>query len=114
MTVFALGDINELLAELDATPEGSTDSDEVPQVQADAISKLGDVWLLGKHRIMCGDSTDAGSVALLLNGRKAALMQNDPPYGIAYVANAQSKGQSVAHADIENDDLAGEKSHAFL
>ena len=42
LTGFALGDINELLAELDATPEGSTDSDEVPQVQADAISKLGD------------------------------------------------------------------------
>jgi DNA modification methylase len=114
LTGFALGDINELLAELDATPEGSTDSDEVPQVQADAISKLGDVWLLGKHRIMCGDSTDAGSVALLMNGRKAALMQTDPPYGIAYVANAQSKGQSVAHADIENDDLDGEKLQAFL
>ena len=114
LTGFALGDINELLAELDATPEGETDADETPPVQAEAITKPGDVWLLGKHRIMCGDSTVAADVALLMNGQKAALMQTDPPYGIAYVANAKSKGQSVSHADIENDDLDGEKLQAFL
>lgn len=114
LTGFLGNEIDELLAELDATPEGETDADETPAVQADAVSQPGDVWLLGKHRIMCGDSTDGGSVALLMDGKKAALMQTDPPYGIAYVENAKSKGQAEAHADIENDDLDGEKLQEFL
>jgi DNA modification methylase len=114
LTGFGLDDIDELLAELEATPEGETDADEVPAVQAEAVSRPGDVWLLGKHRIMCGDSTDAGSVALLMDGKKASLLQTDPPYGIAYVENAKSKGQAVDHVDIENDDLDGEKLQQFL
>lgn len=81
LTGFGLGDIDELLAELDATPEGATDADETPPVQAEAVSKPGDVWVLGKHRIMCGDSTDAGSVALLMGGKKADLCFTSPPYG---------------------------------
>lgn len=114
LTGFDLGDIDELLAGLDATPEGETDADVVPEVKAEAVSRPGDVWLLGKHRIMCGDSTDAAQVAVLMDGEKAVLMQTDPPYGIAYVENAKRKGQLVAHADIENDDLDGEKLQAFL
>jgi DNA modification methylase len=114
LTGFDLGEIDELLAGLDATPEGQTDADAVPPVQAESVTKPGDVWVLGKHRIMCGDSTDAGSVARLMGGEKAVLMQTDPPYGIAYVENAKSKGQSVSHTDIENDNLNGEKLQAFL
>lgn len=114
LTGFDLGDIDELLATLDATKGGKTDQDATPPVQADAVTQPGDVWVLGKHRIMCGDSTDAGSVALLMNREKAVLMQTDPPYGIAYVQNAKSKGQGENHADIENDDLDGEKLQAFL
>jgi len=72
LTGFGLGDIDELLAELDATPEGATDADETPAVQADAVSQPGDVWLLGKHRIMCGDSTSADHVKTLLGGGHAA------------------------------------------
>jgi len=68
LTGFDLGEIDELLAGLDATPEGQTDADAVPEVRAEAISKPGDVWVLGRHRIMCGDSTDAGSVARLMGG----------------------------------------------
>jgi DNA modification methylase len=111
LTGFTGDELNDLLFE---EPEAKTDADATPAVMAEAVSKTGDVWLLGKHRIMCGDSTDAGSVALLMNGGKAALMQTDPPYGIAYVQNAKTKGQSEAHADIENDDLDGEKLQAFL
>jgi DNA modification methylase len=114
LTGFTLPEIDELLADLDATKDGKTDRDATPPVQTVAVSRLGDVWVLGNHRIMCGDSTDSGSVALLMNGGKAALMQTDPPYGIAYVQNAKSKGQAGAHADIENDDLDGAKLQAFL
>lgn len=114
LTGFEDDDIAALLAGLDATPEGETDADAVPDPQAEVVTQPGDVWVLGKHRLMCGDSTDAGTVALLMNGEKAQLMQTDPPYGIAYVENAKSKGQSVGHADIENDDLDGQKLQAFL
>ena len=83
LTGFLGNEIDELLAELDATPEGETDADETPEVQAEAVSVIGDVWILGKHRIMCGDSTDAGSVAQLMDGEKANLCLTDPPYGLA-------------------------------
>ena len=111
LTGFAQDELDDLL--IDKT-EGKTDPDVAPPVQADAVTRLGDVWVLGRHRIMCGDSTDGGSVALLMDGAKARLMQTDPPYGIAYVQNAQSKGQGGGHADIENDDLDGEKLQEFL
>ena len=68
LTGFELADIDQLLAGLDATPEGHTDPDEAPAVQAEAISLAGDVWQLGKHRLMCGDSTDGAQVQTLLGG----------------------------------------------
>ena len=86
LTGFELGEIDELLATLDATPEGQTDPDATPPVQAEAITRPGDVWVLGRHRIMCGDSTDAGSVALLMGGGMADLCFTSPPYGAGNVA----------------------------
>ena len=81
LTGFMGDEIDQLLADLDATPEGATDEDETPPVQAEAITKPGDVWLLGKHRIMCGDSTDADAVDVLMEGKKADAVLTDPPYG---------------------------------
>ncbi len=70
------------------TPEeiapGLTDEDFVPEVQPDPISKLGDVWLLGKHRLMCGDSTSIDAVETLMAGGKADMVFTDPPYGMSY------------------------------
>ena len=86
LTGFMGDEIDQLLAELDATPEGETGADETPDVQAEATSKLGDVWVLGKHRIMCGDSTDTGSVALLMNGVRCEMCFTSPPYGARNVA----------------------------
>lgn len=84
LTGFSEDEIGELLGELDATPEGNADADEVPEMHPVAISKPGDVWMLGNHRIMCGDSTSADSVAVLLGDRKPHLMVTDPPYGVEY------------------------------
>jgi len=61
--------------------EGLTDEDDVPEVEENPISKLGDVWLLGEHRVMCGDSTSA-DVDLLIDGAKDIDLMTDPPYGI--------------------------------
>lgn len=60
--------------------------DEVPEVdeQSEPDSKLGKVYQLGDHRLMCGDSTDAGSVAILMDGQKADMVFTDPPYGMLY------------------------------
>lgn len=105
LTGFMGDEIDQLLADLDATPEGATDEDETPPVQAEAITKPGDVWLLGKHRIMCGDSTDAGSVALLMGGALADLCFTDPPYGVDYDGGHAEKG--VRREKLANDGDAG-------
>lgn len=92
LTGFELPELDEILgAGVDGGTEGQTDPDAVPEAQEEPVSRLGDVWLLGRHRLMCGDSTDAGSVALLMNGEKADLTLTDPPYGVNAV---NSKGQT--------------------
>ena len=61
---------------------GLTDPDETPEAPLSPISNLGDVWILGKHRITCGSSTDADVVQKLLGGVSPHLMVTDPPYGV--------------------------------
>jgi DNA modification methylase len=64
--------------------EGLTDEDAVPEVPEQPVTVEGDVWLLGRHRLMCGDSTSIDAVERLMDGRKADMVFTDPPYGIAY------------------------------
>lgn len=73
--------------------------DEAPEVDEDAepIAKLGDIWQLGRHRLMCGDSTDKETVELLMDGKKADMVFTDPPYGIAVVQNNQVGGGGATH-----------------
>ena len=66
-------------------PEGITDEDAVPEPPVDPVTRLGDVWLLGKHRLMCGDSTSIDSVEKLMDGDKVDMVYTDPPYGISIV-----------------------------
>jgi len=63
---------------------GKTDPDAVPDVPDEPISKPGDLWILGDHRLLCGDSTAAGDVDRLLGGGEPALCVTDPPYGVNY------------------------------
>jgi len=82
LTGFTLDEIDALMPE--EIPPGLVDEDFVPEVQPDPISKLGDVWLLGKHRVMCGDSTSIDAVERLMDGAKADMVFTDPPYGMSY------------------------------
>jgi DNA modification methylase len=66
----------------DAHPEVT--EDEVPEVPVDAITKSGDLWLLGEHRVLCGDSTSEEDMSRLMNGEKADMVFTDPPYGVNY------------------------------
>ena len=71
----------------DKEPEaGLIEDDEIPEVKESKV-KRGDIWQLGEHRIMCGDSTSSDDVAKLMNGEKADMVFTDPPYGISVVKN---------------------------
>jgi DNA modification methylase len=78
-----------------------TDPDEVPELPAEPVSKPGDIWTLGDHRLMCGDATDPDNLALLMEGEQADLLWTDPPYGVSYV------GRTADALTIDNDDAAG-------
>jgi DNA modification methylase len=95
---------------LDAEPQ----IDKAAELNKKWKVKTGDLWQIGEHRLICGDSCDAGAVVRLMDGETAALMNTDPPYGIAYVQNAKSKDQAEAFEDIANDEVDGEKLQAFL
>lgn len=75
--------------------EGLTDPDEVPEPPAEPMSQLGDVWQLGRHRLVCGDATSADDVALALNGVQPHLMVTDPPYGVDYDPNWRNEYQEA-------------------
>ena len=78
--------------------------DEAPEVDEDAepIAKLGDIWQLGRHRLMCGDSTDKATVELLMDGKKADMVFTDPPYGYEYQSNMRTKSKKFDV--LKNDD----------
>ena len=67
--------------------EGLTDPDEVPEVPEEPKTKLGDLYILGDHRLLCGDSTKAEDVERLMDGKEADMVFTDPPYGIDVVKN---------------------------
>jgi hypothetical protein len=75
---------DELAGLLAETTEGETDPDDVPDPPADPVTVLGDVWVMGKHRLLCGDSTSIDSVEKLMVGEKANMLHTDPPYGVDY------------------------------
>jgi hypothetical protein len=83
---------DELAGLLVDKTEGLTDPDDVPDAPAEPVTKLGDVWLLGKHRVMCGSSTSVSDVDKALAGAKIDLVCSDPPYGISVVKGAHIGG----------------------
>lgn len=86
----------------DKEPEaGLIEDDEIPEVKESKV-KRGDIWQLGEHRLMCGDSTSSDDVAKLMNGEKADMVFTDPPYGMNFQSNFREK--TPTFSKIENDD----------
>ena len=87
---------------IDKITEGNTEDDHIPEVKESRV-KLGDVWQLGKHRLVCGDSTKESDVAKLMNGEKADMVFTDPPYGISYSSNMRTKTEKFE--ELKNDNI---------
>jgi len=89
----------------DLASQGLSDEDDVPEISGEYVNKVGDVWIMGEHRLMCGDSTDKATVTKLMNGQRADMVFTDPPYNVAV---EQSAGT------IMNDDMDTEDFKDFL
>ncbi len=104
LTGFDADQLSQLLA--DAPTEGMTDEDDVPDAPVRAVTHRGDLWILGNHRLLCGDSTSPDDVTRLMNGERAALFATDPPYLVDYDGtnhptkkNATARARKIANKD---------------
>lgn len=103
--VNVLGFDDDFLSDLldDGPEEGLTDEDEAPEPPEVPVSVLGDIWQLGNHRLMCGDSTSIDDVMSMLDGKMADMVHTDPPYGVSYQSNMRT--ESDKFDVIKNDDV---------
>lgn len=104
LTGFDEKDIAELFAGEDGDAQDD-DFDVDEELQKPPVSKSGDVWLLGNHRLICGDSTKEETYAVLMDGKKANLVVTDPPYNVNYEGSA---------GKIQNDNMENDKFYQFL
>lgn len=98
---FSDEELKSLMAEPEPPPNNDG-RDDVPEPQAQAVTGVGEVWVCGRHRVMCGDSTIADQVAIVMNGEKGRLMHADPPYGMG-----------KEDVGVLNDNLYGDKLDRF-
>ena len=124
LTGFEQNDLTELVDKLAIEPEAVDDDfnedEALEQAEAEPVTKLGDVWLLGRHRLMCGDSTSQDDMAVLMNGEIADLVVTDPPYNVNYGDKAEmldeylpAKGhRNINH--IKNDNMDNQSFYSFL
>ena len=88
--------------------EGLTDEDAVPEVPEEPKTRLGDIYQLGRHRVMCGDSTSLSDVDTLMDGNKVDMVFTDPPYNVGF------NGRSGKHDVIKNDNLSDSDFENFI
>ena len=96
-------ELNKLLGDIDNVQDDDFDVDK--ELQNPALTKQGDLWILGKHRLVCGDSTKIETFTLLMDGKQANLTVTDPPYNVNYEGTA---------GKIKNDNMANEAFYDFL
>lgn len=102
-------DLAAIIAAMDGADDTVDDkADAVPATQNIPMSKVGDVWSLGSHRLICGSATDHDTIVKLMAGEKAQMVNTDPPYGVSY------KTQSGKFEEIKNDDLTHDDLMASL
>ena len=106
---FSDDELKELYAFGEPEPEGNTEDDEVPEVPEEAISKPGDVWILGEHRLLCGDTTMIDDMKKLMQEDVATMIFTDPPYNVNYGSSLKDSiryhAGSLGGRKIMNDNL---------
>ena len=112
LTGFDADELLEIMAGEETTTEGQTDEDAAPEVPVIPVSKPGDVWMCGQHRLLCGDSTEATSYDTLLGNDRVAMIFQDPPYNVDYANTAKDKLRGT-NRPILNDNL-GDGFQEFL
>lgn len=105
LTGFSADELNDMLA---VKEEGLTDEDAAPPPPEDPITKPGDIWILGKHRLMCGDSTSIDHLERLCDGQAVDMWLTDPPYNVAYEGGTKEK------LTIQNDSMGDDQFRQFL
>lgn len=105
LTGFEPAEIDSLFKDAQQSKVKDDDFDVEAELKAPVITKAGDVWTLGRHRLVCGDSTKAETFALLMGDRKANLVITDPPYNVNYEGSA---------GKIKNDNMADDAFYQFL
>lgn len=106
LTGFDEKEISDLFKDSDGTGAEDDDFDLSAALEQAAFVEQGDVWTVGRHRLMCGDATITEDVQKLMDGKKANLILTDPPYGVSF--------QSADGLSIQNDSIKGEEFYQFL
>lgn len=120
LTGFGQNDLTELVDKLAVEPEAvddDFDEDAALEQAAEPTTKLGDIWLLGRHRLMCGDSTSQEDMATLMNGEMADLVVTDPPYNVNYGRKTEfmkDSGRGQAQIAIKNDNMDNASFYEFM
>ena len=108
ITGFSTEELNEIFNDTLEATEDDFDVDKELEEIEEPITQLGDIWILGKHRLLCGDSTQKEAVAQLMNNREADMILTDPPYNVDYV------GKTKDALKIQNDKMKCNEFYNFL
>ena len=108
LTGFDFDEVDEMLKDMNGSKEDDFDIDSAYEEIEEPITKPGDVWILGNHRLMCGNSTQKEDVIHLMNNQKADMLLTDPPYNVDYV------GKTVDALKIANDNMNDVQFYEFL
>lgn len=106
LTGFNTDEIDALLAEKGT--EGLTDPDDTPEPPVEPVTRLGDIWVCGQHRVMCGSSLEMTAMERLCGDQRVDMLLTDPPYNVAYEGGTKEK------LTIQNDSMGDEAFRAFL
>ena len=106
-------DDDELTEFIKEEIEPQSDEDAVPEIPEEPITKEGDIWILGNHRVMCGDSTSIDAVEKLMDGQKADMVFTDPPYNVAYEGKTKD-ALTIQNDSMKDDEFYGLLENAFL
>ena len=108
LTGFDFDEVDEILNDINGTKEDNFDVDSAYEEIEEPITKPGDIWILGNHRLMCGDSTHKDDIMSLMNNQDANMLLTDPPYNIDYV------GKTAEALKIKNDNMDDNQFYEFL